>query len=185
MSFLEFIQEWGYIAVFLGSIVEGESIVFTASALAACGHMSIYKVFLIACGTTIFVDQLTFFIGYKFGSSWIINRFPKLQKARDRIFELLNKMDVLFIFSFRFIYGIRTISPLILGSARIRPPRFMIFNALSGICWAFALCFIGYVVADVFMDGEFDTTPAFVAVTGMVLIVIGAVFIISKIKKKP
>lgn len=184
MGFLEFVENWGYIAVFLGSIVEGESIIFTASALAACGHMSIYKIFFIACITTICVDQIMFFIGYKFGSSWVINKFPKLQKTKERIFKLLNKMDVLFIFSFRFIYGIRTISPLILGSARIRPSRFVFFNVLSGICWAFISCFIGYVIADVFMDGKFDTTPALVAVTVMVLIISGIVFLIMKIKGK-
>lgn len=183
-GFAEFIKEWGYLAVFLGSMIEGETIVLTASALAACGYMSIYKIFMIAFFTTVVVDQGLFWIGYKIGIAWLIRRFPKIEKAKDRVFNLLHKMDVMFIFSFRFIYGIRTISPLIIGSARINPKRFAIYNTLSGLTWAFVSCFLGYTIADVVMDGEFDTMPAVIAITVLVIIFSGAIGVFFKIKER-
>lgn len=183
-GFADFVREWGYIAVFLGSIIEGESIVLTASALAAFGYLSIYKIFFIALSTTIVVDQALFWVGYKAGTEWIVRKFPKIEKTRNRVFNLLHKMDVMFIFSFRFIYGIRVASPLIIGSARINPKRFMIYNALSGICWAFVSCFLGYTIADVVMDGDFDTMPAVIAITVLIVIVSGAVGLFFKIKEK-
>ncbi|MDR3031484.1 MAG: VTT domain-containing protein, partial [Holosporales bacterium] len=172
VDFSELIKQWGYLAVFLGSIVEGESVLITASALAAFDYLSIYKVFLVAFLTTVFVDQILFLIGYKTGTDWLVNKFPKLNKARNKVFSLLNRMDIFFIFAFRFIYGIRTVSPLIIGSAKIKPLRFVYLNILSGLCWAFVGCFLGYTISDFVVDGKFDTMPAVIAIT-IIIIIIG------------
>ncbi len=180
----EFVKEWGYLAVFLGSIFEGESILLTASALAACGFLSIYKIFFIAMITTVITDQVLFFIGYKVGTDWAVRRFPKVEKARNRVFELLHRMDIFFIFAFRFIYGIRTVSPLIIGSAKIKPSRFIFFNVLSGICWSFIGCFLGFTIADVVMDGKFDSMPAIIAISVLVAIVSAFSLLFAKAKKK-
>ena len=176
----DLVKNWGYIAVVIGSLFEGEVILITASALSALGYLDIYKVFVIALCTTVFADQFLFFLGYKLGTDWIIRRVPKLKNARDKAYNLLHRMDIFFIFAFRFIYGIRTISPLIIGSAKIQPRRFIIYNACSGLCWASAGCFIGYVGADVVMDGKFDSMPAIVALTLLFAIVGTAVYIIKR-----
>jgi membrane protein DedA with SNARE-associated domain len=158
-SFSEFVKDWGYWAVFLGAIVEGEVVILTASALAAYEYLSIYYVFLVSFLTTVIVDQVLFWLGHRMGTEWITTKFKRVAKVRDEVFNLLRKMDVLFIFSFRFIYGIRMASPLIIGSAHVNPYRFALFNTLSGLAWAFITCFIGYVVADMVMDGRLDSMP--------------------------
>jgi membrane protein DedA with SNARE-associated domain len=180
----DFVREWGYFAVFIGSIFEGEVILITASAIAALGYLSIYKIFFLAFTTTVIVDQLLFWVGYKIGTDWIIKRIPKLEKARDKVFSLLHRMDILFIFAFRFIYGIRTVSPLVIGSAKIRPARFVFFNILSGLCWALIGCFLGYTIADVVMDGKFDTLPAAITVLAIIIIIFGLSMVIKRIKKR-
>ncbi|MDR1391244.1 MAG: DedA family protein [Holosporales bacterium] len=180
----DFVKEWGYIAVLIGSIFEGEIVLITASASATLGYLSIYKIFLVAFLTTVVTDQVLFLIGYKFGTDWAVNRFPKVKNIRNRIFAMLHKMDVLFILAFRFIYGIRTISPLIIGSARVRPVRFVFFNILSGFCWAFVCCFLGYVIADVVIDGKFDTVPAVLAISGIITVLIAAIALFAKFRQK-
>jgi membrane protein DedA with SNARE-associated domain len=180
----ELVREWGYWAVFVGALFEGELILVTASAFAACGHLEISRVFFIALLTTIVADQVLFWVGYKVGTDWIIHRFPKLEKARERVFLLLHKMDILFIFAFRFIYGIRTISPLIIGSAKVKPPRFIIYNILSGICWASVGCFLGYTIGDIVVDGKFDLVPTIVAVVGLMIIAVGGVVLFCKTRLK-
>ncbi|MDR0552883.1 MAG: VTT domain-containing protein [Holosporales bacterium] len=171
-EFAEFVKNWGYIAVLLGAMIEGESIVLTASALAAGGFLSIYKVFWISLFATVFADQVLFWCGYKLGTDWLVKRFPKLEKARERGFSLLKRMDVFFIFVFRFIYGIRIISPIVIGSAHIKPSRFAIYNAISGFFWALVICSIGYAVADVIIEDDFDTKSTILIITGLILIVL-------------
>ena len=68
----DLVKNWGYIAVVIGSLFEGEVILITASALSALGYLDIYKVFVIALCTTVFADQFLFFLGYKLGTDWII-----------------------------------------------------------------------------------------------------------------
>ncbi|MDR2075055.1 MAG: DedA family protein [Holosporales bacterium] len=183
-GFADFIKEWGYIAVFLGSAVEGETVILTASALAAFGYLSIYKVCAIAFVTTVVVDQILFWIGYKAGTDWIIRRFPKFSKARAKVYTLLHKMDILFIFSFRFIYGIRILSPIVIGSAKVNPSRFSLYNTLSGLTWAIVSSFVGYIIADLVMDGKFDTMPTVLAITILIIIISGGVGLFFKQKDK-
>jgi membrane protein DedA with SNARE-associated domain len=182
-GFSEFVKDWGYWAVFLGAIVEGEAVILTASALASYQYLSIYYVFLISFLTTVIVDQGLFWIGYKMGMEWVTKKFKRVAKVRDRIFDLLHKMDALFIFSFRFIYGIRMASPPIIGSARVNPYRFAFYNTLSGMTWAFITCFVGYVVADVVMDGHLDSMPCAHLIMILFVILILAVGIRLKFKK--
>jgi membrane protein DedA with SNARE-associated domain len=183
-AIFDFVKEWGYWAVFVGSIFEGEVVLVTASAFAAFGQLSIIKIFFLAFLTTVIVDQVLYWIGYKIGTDWIIKKFPKLEKTRAKAFDLLHKMDILFIFAFRFIYGIRTISPLIIGSAKIKPPRFIIFNILSGLTWAFIGCFLGYTIADVVIDGKFNSVPSFITIPILITIIFGSFVLFIKTRKK-
>jgi membrane protein DedA with SNARE-associated domain len=168
-EFAEFVRNWGYIAVFLGAMIEGESIVLIASALAAGGVLSIYKVFWTSLFATVFADQVLFWCGYKMGTEWLTKRFPRLDKAKEQVFSLLKRMDVFFIFVFRFVYGIRIVSPIVIGAARIKPARFALYNAISGLFWALVICSIGYTVADVIIESGFDRKSTVFIVTALII----------------
>ena len=147
-SFLAFVQEWGYIAVFLGAIVEGETVILTASALSALGYLSFPKVMAITFCTTVVVDQGLFMVGRRYGPAFF-ERFPKLRMRADRAFRLLHRFDKWFILSFRFIYGIRVISPIVIGAANVEHKRFAPLNVLSALIWTVVSCYSGYAMGDV------------------------------------
>lgn len=147
----EFIEQWGYIAVFLGSMVEGESVIFMAGFLARTGYLSIQKVTLIAfCGTLV-ADQGLYFIGHYYGQS-VIERFPSMKPKADKAFRLLHRYNTLFILSFRFIYGIRTLSPLVIGAGGVSIKRFMCLNLIAALIWSISSCMAAYYLADLVMD---------------------------------
>lgn len=147
-SFLAFVHEWGYVAVFLGAIVEGETIILTSSALAALGYMNLYKIMAITFSTTVIVDQGLFLLGRRYGPTFF-ERFPKLRPRADRAFRLLHRFDRWFILSFRFIYGIRIISPIVIGAANVEHKRFTSLNILSALIWTIVSCYSGYMLGDV------------------------------------
>ena len=178
------LNDWGYWLVFFGSMVEGEVILLSASAASALGYMDIHKVFAIAFCTTVCADQGLFFLGRQIGTDWLIRRVPKLEKARTKAFNLLHKMDILFIFSFRFIYGIRTISPLIIGSAKVKPIRFIICNIISGLTWAGLSCWLGYSIADTIADGEFNYKDLVLWITVTLVTIFGIIVLVPKLKKR-
>jgi membrane protein DedA with SNARE-associated domain len=173
-SFIEFVREWGYVAVFLGAIVEGESVILTACALAALGYLDIYKVAAVTFFTTLFVDQGLFYLGRAYGPAFF-DKFPSLKQRANRAFALLHRFDKWFILSFRFIYGIRTISPVVIGAAMVAPSRYSPLNLLSAIIWTSISCYSGYMMGDLLetIMQNFATAKTYIIYAIAAIVVIG------------
>lgn len=158
-GFLSNIQEllttipvWvGYLIVLLGSFVEGESVVLTAGFLAYRGYFSLPLLIAISFTGSLLADQLLFFWGRHYGPA-LIERRPRLKAASVRVFYHLRKHKTLFILSFRFIYGIRTLSPIIIGASGVAVQRFMILNFIAAAVWATISCCAGYILGYFFAD---------------------------------
>lgn len=145
---IEVIKDWGYIAVFLGSLVEGESVILVACLMAHLGHLSLIKIMIIAFCGTLFADQALYYVGRYYGQA-LIQKFKSLQAPANRAFKLLHKWDTWFILSFRFIWGIRTISPIVIGSSGITPQRYSPLNLAAAIVWTLISCIGGYMLGGV------------------------------------
>jgi len=147
----EFIQTWGYIAVFIGSLFEGESVIFAAGFLAHEGYLSLPKIILVSFMGTLVADQLLYQVGRHFGSH-ILDRFPSLKPRADKAFYMLKRYDSLFILSFRFIYGIRILSPLIIGASGVTVKRYTFLNFVASLIWSVGSCVAAYYLAYLIMD---------------------------------
>lgn len=176
----EFVENWGYIAVFLGSLIEGESIIFAAGFLAHEGYLSLSKIIIISFCGTLFADQALYFVGRHFGNS-VIDKFPSLKPRAERAFQLLNRYDNIFILSFRFIYGIRIISPIIIGTSGVGVKRFIILNFIAALIWSVVSCVGAYYFADLIMD-KLHLLPKIIL--GVVCLGGGIWFIVYKWRKR-
>jgi membrane protein DedA with SNARE-associated domain len=145
-----FIRDYGYLAVFLGSTIEGEIILMTAGYFAYIGLLDLYYVMLFAFLGTLIADQGCFFVGYYYGPK-ILRKFPSLQQKSEKVFRLLHKYQNIFILSFRFIYGIRIASPLIIGASQLDRKRFALLNIPAAFIWAVTISWVGF-----FFGGTFD-----------------------------
>lgn len=139
---------YGYMAILIGTFLEGEVIVMIAGAVAWHGQLSLCGVIFCAFLGTFLGDQFYFYIGRYQGLRWI-GRRAKWRKKLRWIMKRLRSHQTLFILGFRFIYGVRTISPLILGAARIRPWRYGILNAIGASVWAMVFSSLGYSFAQI------------------------------------
>lgn len=139
----ELLQNYGYWIVLLGTFLEGETIVIIAGVLAAGGQLSFTGVAFSACLGSFLSDQLMFCIG-KYKGNAIIERFPRLQRKKERVAQLLRKYDILLILGFRFVYGIRNITPIVLGLSHISHKRFLPLNLAGSLAWAFLFTAAGY-----------------------------------------
>jgi membrane protein DedA with SNARE-associated domain len=57
----------------------------------------------------------------------------------------LEKNATVFILSFRFLVGLRTVSSVAVGVSRVPAPRFVILNMIACAVWAALVAGIGYV----------------------------------------
>jgi membrane protein DedA with SNARE-associated domain len=141
----------GYLFLLLGSFVEGETVVLTAGYLSFKGYLSLPLIIVIAFTGSLVADQVLFYVGRHYGPS-LIDRKPMLKEKSKRIFDLLHRYNVAFILSFRFIYGIRVASPLVIGASGISIKRFTILNVIAAAIWAVLSCIAGYMIGYWFAD---------------------------------
>ena len=52
--------------------------------------------------------------------------------------------DLVLILTFRFFYGLRNLTPFVLGTAEISVRKFFVLNAVGAGIWAVAFALIGY-----------------------------------------
>ncbi len=137
------LQTYGYWAILIGTFLEGETIVILAGILVASGQMSFEGVAACAFIGSSLSDQLMFSLG-KYKGNALLSRFPRLNKNRERAARLLQKYDTLLILGFRFVYGIRNVTPILLGLSHIRHLRFLVLNLLGALIWAVSFTGAGY-----------------------------------------
>ena len=177
---VQFVQDWGYIAVFLGSLIEGESIIFLAGFFAHEGYLSLPKIILISFFGSLIADQSLYHVGRHYGNH-IIDKFPSMRLRADRAFRLLRRYDNIYILTFRFIYGIRIISPIIIGASGVEFKRFSILNIIAAAIWSVGSCVAAYYFAYLVMD-KFHLFPKIllgVLLGGGILY-----YLISKLRKR-
>ncbi len=107
------------------------------------GYLSIGWV--ITCGFvgTLFGDQLYFLIGRRHGAGFLARR-PTWQARSQQVYRIMERYPVLLILGFRFIYGIRTVTPFAIGMSNISYLRFALLNMLGAGLWAVAIGLAGF-----------------------------------------
>lgn len=145
----ELIAKYGYLAVFVGTFFEGETILVLGGFAAHLGYLELPYVMLAAFAGTFLGDQLYYFIGRRWGVR-LLDKRPRWRDRSAKAMALLHKYDIVFILSFRFIYGVRSVSPFVIGMSGISPMRFMPLNLLAAFIWAVAVGLLGYVFGEVF-----------------------------------
>jgi len=143
LSLEEIVTSYGYLAVLVGTFLEGEAILVIAGFLAHRGYLELPLVILAAFAGTLAGDQLYFHIGRIKGQAFL-DRRPGLKARARRVLDLLARHQVLLILGFRFIYGIRTATPFVLGASGVPPGRYFVLNFCGGLAWAVAFGAAGY-----------------------------------------
>jgi membrane protein DedA with SNARE-associated domain len=138
-----FLEQYGYLALFIGTFLEGETVLILAGFLAHRGYLQFQWVVAAAFAGSLFGDQLYFYLGRIFGKK-LIARSVHLRVASEKIHRKLAKYENIFILSFRFIYGLRTASPIIIGTSKVSSIKYVVLNAASAAIWAISFSALGY-----------------------------------------
>jgi len=144
MSITELLDHYGYAAVLLGTFVEGETILILGGFAAHQGYLSFPGVVAAAFVGSVAGDQTAFFAGRRYGQR-LLERWPRLRDGVARASGLLARHEAPLLLGFRFVYGIRNVTPIAAGLGDIRVPRFVMFNLLGALAWSTLVAAVGYV----------------------------------------
>ncbi|MCU5772895.1 DedA family protein [Erwiniaceae bacterium BAC15a-03b] len=142
------ISQYGYWALLIGCLAEGETFTLLGGVAAHEGLLHYGWVVLVAALGGTLGDQILFFIGRYYGAS-ILQRFRKHQGKITKANKMIRRRPVLFVIGVRFMYGLRLIGPIIIGSSRLNPLKFFLLNVTGALLWSLIFVSLGYVGGEV------------------------------------
>lgn len=143
MTLATFLSNYGYLALLIGTFLEGETILVLGGLAAHQGYLSLTGVVTAAFVGSLLGDQLFFYLGRRH-SRYILDRRPQWHTRIDRVHRLMARYETIMILGFRFLYGLRTVTPFVLGMSKVNTTKFMMLNAAGALSWAVAFGLGGY-----------------------------------------
>jgi membrane protein DedA with SNARE-associated domain len=137
------ITDYGYVALFAGTLLEGETLLILAGFAAHQGYLQLHWVISIALLGGFLGDQIYFWVG-RWRGGWVLSRFPGSVPVFGRAAALIERYHEVLIVAVRFLYGLRTVGPMAFGMSTVPGWRFMLFNALGASIWAVIIGGAGY-----------------------------------------
>jgi membrane protein DedA with SNARE-associated domain len=137
------IDSYGYLAVFAGAFLEGETILALAGLASYRGYLDFYTVIVVALIAGFAGDQFFFHLGRTRGAT-LLARFPHLRERAHRFDALLSRWHAPLIVGIRFMYGFRIVGPILLGMGRCARWKFIVFNFIGASIWAPLIATFGY-----------------------------------------
>jgi membrane protein DedA with SNARE-associated domain len=148
MTLESFVVTYGYPALLAGALLEGETVVIIAGIMAHSGYLQLPWVIGIAFCGAFCADQVVFQIGKRNGKRFLDKR-PHWEPRIDKIRRFLVGYQIIAVLGYRFIYGMRTITPVVIGASGFATRRFVFLNLCSTFLWAAAVSSAGYFFGNV------------------------------------
>ncbi|NJM26629.1 MAG: DedA family protein [Bacteroidia bacterium] len=140
----EFLDQYGYIALFVGTFFEGETAILVASSLIYHGDYEIPSTVFFGFAGSFVSDWLYYLIG-RVNGKYFIERRPKLLSRVQPVRRFFQRHKLQVLFTYRFLYGFRVIIPLIIGMSDIKPMQYLGYSVAAGLIWASVVSGVGYV----------------------------------------
>jgi len=137
------LQKFGYLAVFIGTFLEGETILVIAGFMAERGYMQIITVIAVAFVGAYTGHVFWFWLGRSKGVK-LLDRFPRMKKHFGKGIRMFERYGAPAIFITQWLYGLRISCAVIIGISRISTTKFLIYEAISCFLWAIAIALAGY-----------------------------------------
>lgn len=135
MNSAELVGTHGYWLLFVGCLIEGETLLLLAGFAAHRGMLNLGMVIGLAALAGFLGDQAAFWLGRRHGSA-MLARFPSIERQTQRVQRLLMRYPSLSVIGVRFAYGLRLAGPVLMGTTVLSPLRFAVLNAIGAALWA-------------------------------------------------
>ena len=184
MDFNHLIINYGYFAVVLGGMLEGESILILGGLAVKAGLLKFPLMILSAYIGAILIDAIFFFSG-RFAGHRILNKWPWLVKKIEKPTALIHGRANWVSLFLRFMYGFRTVVPFSLGMSKIKTWKFLLLDGIGALVWVIFMGIIGYAfgqVIEIFFGRFGHNTFRLVVIIILAAVIIG--YILKFVKKE-
>lgn len=143
MSLDALVAVWGVPALVLGGLLEGDTIGILGGAAAHRGVFGFWEAALALGSGAALADQGWFQAARRGRGNRVIQRLSK-GAAAERLLALIGRRPVIAVAAFRFVPGMRTVGPVVLGMSEVPARVYVPVNLLAVAVWATLVTGIGY-----------------------------------------
>jgi membrane protein DedA with SNARE-associated domain len=139
----ELLHQYGYLLIFLGTLVEGETLLMLGGYFAHRGYLDLGGVVATSFIAAVCGDQLFFHLGRSHAKG-LLARFPRLRDKVNLALQRVERHQVKVVLTMRFLWGLRIALPVALGLTSMSARKFFWLNLLSAAVWSCAFALIGF-----------------------------------------
>jgi len=139
-----FIEHFGLVAIFIGCLLEGETIAILGGFFAHQDVLVPWQVFATVYVGAFCGDALLFMVGKYFSAGSLVSRLEE-KPAFAYAQRMVRKYPTPYVLLNRYVYGLRMIGGVVAGLAGIGTTKFLLLNAVATLVWAGIFTGLGYV----------------------------------------
>lgn len=139
---------YAYVILYFGVLAEGELAIIGGTIAAQQNILNINLVAITAFFSTLTIDWGLFFSGKFFGKR-IFSSFPKLQEKTQKPRTLVSENPNLILVFYRYLYGLRIITLLILGMSNVPAKKFIPYSLIAILIWTILFSALGYFMGEI------------------------------------
>src|SRR5215210_310159 len=112
------LERFGYLAVFVGTFLEGEALLVMAGFFAERGYLNVYTVTGVGFAGSYAGHLFWFWLGRVHGVK-LLDRFPKMRKHFGKGIRMFERYGASAIIVTQWLYGLRITCAVIVGLSKI------------------------------------------------------------------
>jgi membrane protein DedA with SNARE-associated domain len=167
-----FIQDWGYIALALYSFGGGMVALAIAGVLSFNGDLNIYISIIVAVVANIAGDQFLFYMARN-NKPQARNIMGKYEKFVGKTENMMVRFGSFAIVLQKYIYGIKTLIPIIIGLTDYNTKRFLFWNILGAIIWGVIVGIVSYTLGNIVLTYLAQIKEYAIGILIVLILVIG------------
>lgn len=141
------VESCGYIATFVGVMMEGEVSLATSVLGAKAGYFSLWPAIILAWLGAWIADWFKFLVAKKKGISLLAKK-PKLKKKIDRLSVWYDRYPFVILLVYKLLFGMTTILLIITGLRDISYTKFAILSGISVAIWTGVIATLSFMFSE-------------------------------------
>jgi membrane protein DedA with SNARE-associated domain len=167
LSIEQLVQQYGYVIILAGSMVEGQPVMLFGGFAAHRGELQLVPWVILAGAAGNFLSLQAWFLAGRWFGRPMVERRPHWSARIDKVQGWLARYDAMLVIGIRFVLGFSNVGMVAIGMSNLGTPRFTLLNGLGALLWATALAVAGYLLGDlielVLADIEAVEKPVLIA----------------------
>lgn len=179
---------WGYAVLFFYSFGGGFVALIAAGILSSgviesINSLNIYICIIIASIANFVGSSLLFYMA-RYQKKEVMKYFIAHRRKIALSYIWIKKYSYLIIFIHKYLYGIKTIIPLVIGFSKFDSKKFLIYNFFASFLWGVIVGGLSYIMSDIIRNiYNKYSNPYIFPIIGIAIIVLLFIFA-NKIAKK-